>query len=192
MKYFLRKTILLTLSFLLVCSVLSPFALAKEESIKSEQEEIEELAEALEFIYDEAATLDDHGNIIDLDFEKIEKEFGTDSELTELKELFKQLEKDNKQRNYTLANPLAGDITPMHHLDNTPNFDRCMNSKVRSEFTTAISVFAVATFLEALKHKEFTKAATTLIKAGIKGSPIGIAATLAVLSAQCLAQEGWS
>ncbi|WP_062047732.1 hypothetical protein [Bacillus sp. JCM 19034] len=69
------KPLVTLLCVLLISSlIISPVSASSQ--LNAENEKIEELAETLEFIFEEAIVTDLNGNFVDINISKIEEEFG--------------------------------------------------------------------------------------------------------------------
>lgn len=169
----LKKIFLMTFIFSLFVSSFSPIAKAEE----IDEKEVDELAEQLKFIYEEATIKDRNGNIINLDIKMIEEKYGSSPELDELKS-------ENK---ITLINKNNPSITPMN-----AKLDRCIEKKIKNGLGDVLSLAAITTVIEYIKDGEYTLAAKKLIKLGVKGNAVGITAQLILWWGQCnLSENGW-
>ncbi len=147
-----------------------------------EHSDAKELAEQLEFIFEEAAIKDVNGKIIGLDIDMIEEKYGTSTELEQLKQEMnaigmiqdRQTVEQSQQENL---------ITPYVLI---VEFDEACMRKEFNSFLANYSInFAFSTFYQYMLDKQYYKAAKKLIKAGVKGSPWGIAASLTQMAFKC-------
>jgi hypothetical protein len=134
-----------------------------------EIEEVDQLATDLEFLMEEAAIFDENNNVIGFHFDKLEDKFGDVEE-------FKMLEEQ-----------VDSSIQPMAKK----TWKGCMIDSLKDHFGVAIIEVALTgglwTYLEKKAYKE---AAKLLIKIGIGGNVIGLAAFLTYYSAKCLDGTG--
>ncbi|MCE7792744.1 hypothetical protein K8O68_09985 [Salipaludibacillus sp. CUR1] len=147
-----------------------------------EHSDAKEVAEQLEFIFEEAAIKDVNGKIIGLDIDMIEEKYGTSTELDQLKQEMnaigmnqdRQLIEQSQQENLIMPNMLIIDFD-----------EACMRSEFNSFIADYSINFAFSTFYQYMLDKEYYKAAKRLIKAGVKGSPWAIAASLTQMAWKC-------
>lgn len=176
-KYF---TWVLSLALILsaVGSSFSTTASAELIAIPEDQiseEDIAELAAALEFMMEEAAIVDKFGNISGLDLDMIEDEFGSSAELDRLR-----LELAVPPRDFGFVDP------------DDAVLDRCLEKKIKNGFGEIITGAVLVTILEFLNQKQYGKAAKKILSIGFKGNLFGITATLAVYMLQCIKKhKGW-
>lgn len=175
MKNLLTKVIASLLVFSLVISAFSPTTLAKNKKANTEVDvqQVQELAEALEFVFEQAIVVNEFGQAVGLDFEKIEGKYGISPDL-------KKAIDENENEVVTKTRTAA--------------VDRCLSNKIKNYFTaedflpTAVINSVIALILE----KNYTSAALKIIKAGVKGNVAGIAVSFASFFFTCLwKEEGW-
>lgn len=179
MKNYLKVLLSFVLAFALIGPAFAQGVKAQELGEK-EAKEIEELAEKLKFIFEEAAMKDESGNVVGINFKMIEAEYGKSPELEILKN---QIKKD------TLLKESNGKdfIVP-----NDPVLDRCLENKIKNGFKEVLSISTYITVIEWVKAGEYTLAAKKLISVGIKGNAVGISATLLYYMMSCLHEhKGW-
>ena len=171
------------LCFVLTFALIGP-AFAKgvkaQEIMDNEAREVEELAEKLQFIFEEAAIKDEAGNITGINIKIIEAEYGKSPELEALKN---QIKKDTLLKESGSNNPI---------LPNDPVLDRCLENKIKNGFKEVLSIATYTTIIEWIKNGEYTLAAKKLISVGVKGNAVGIGATLLYYMTSCLYEhKGW-
>ncbi|MED3804959.1 hypothetical protein P4562_24100 [Lysinibacillus xylanilyticus] len=175
MKSRLTKVITSLLVFSLVISAFSPTILAKSKADNTNfnEQEVQELAEALEFVFEQAMIEDEFGEAVGLDFEKIEEKYGNSYDLEKVEN---NIEKGKNEVIITARN--AG-------------LDRCIERKIKDYFTAEdfIPTAVISSVIALVMEKEYTSAALKLLKAGAKGNAAGIAASLGSIFFTCLWQE---
>lgn len=185
MKNRFFKAITSFLVLTLVMSALSPTIMAQSNTMpEADEKEVQELAEALEFVFEQAMLKDEFGETVGVDFEKIEEKYGSNAELTNLVNAIEE-EKNAEATNET------GEITITPY---TAAVDACIERKVKDYFTAEdfIPTSIISTVIALIGEKNYTGAAMKLIKAGFKGNAAAIGATLASFFFTCLwEEEGW-
>lgn len=155
--------------FSLVMLLFTPVVTNAQTNSSEDEKDVEELADALEFVYEEAVIKDEEGNIVGIDTKKIEEKFGSES----TSELGKIKENANCDRVSVQSN----------------SYVDCVSDKLGDYLGALVPTTAVATILKELDNGNYTLAAKKLVKAGVKGSIYGIAANLAWIETTCLWQE---
>lgn len=179
MKKSLKNLTVLAMTFILFFASFSSLASAEEINEK----DVFELAEKLEFIFEEAAIKDEFGNVIDLDIDMIEEKYGTSPEidlLREQRETFKNQNQSSSNRFVVYAAAEKGGDA----------VDRCIEDKIISSYGDLISGAIYGAILEDIKSKNYLSAAQRLIKIGVRGTPLGIAASLSGMLFGCLWTHG--
>ncbi|NMH70517.1 hypothetical protein HF072_17190 [Bacillus sp. RO3] len=164
-------------------------SVSAHEISKSEEEQILELAEQLEFIFEEASVLDENGNIVDFNYTMIEEQYGS-----------------------TFARGLEEEVSPIFVADHTdipldvpmkqvmtaasvPNKDKieaCFQSKVRKAYKETLSITALNSLYNYAQAKDYTSLSKKLFKIGIKGNVPAIAIQLLLYKGQCTYKyNGW-
>lgn len=167
LKKRMEKTFLLLISFSLLISIFAPSLVGAQESI-SYNEEVEELADALEYMVDEVANRDQTGDLISIDIDKIESMFADNPEMQKVfAEARLECENDDMQ--------LQG-----------PALDNCLMKKIQNGWKDAIGIGAIATAIDYMTQGKYIPAAKKLITAGIRGNAITVAATLTYWLGACL------
>lgn len=180
MKGSLKKFLFLSMIFALVFSSFTSVASANEAK------EVENLAEQLEFLFEEAAVKDNFNNIVDFDIEKLERKYGTSPELKELESVIYSQYVQPKRK--LVVSPVVKNdnlITPNHHIPEPDEFDYCLQRKITKNFKEVFSVNAIATIVSLIHEKQYTKAAGKLIKMGVKGNVFALAGQIAWYWGQC-------
>lgn len=191
MKSKLFKVLSIAMALILMSNTFLP-AIAKAQAMGEEEQQIAELAYALEFIFEEASIKNEAGEIVDLDTEKIKKEFPGDPELNKI---IADIEKQKAQieKEYASANSEKSQQTieenqePMITLFSTYNerYNRCAADKL-GDYVKGFIPIGVITGLFKYKGKDkYTKMAKQVIKLGFKGSVVGIAAAISWITVEC-------
>ncbi|MFJ7406787.1 MULTISPECIES: hypothetical protein [unclassified Lysinibacillus] len=175
MKHFITKVIASILVFSLVISAFSPkiYANTIVENSKIDAQELKDLTEALEYVFEQAMVKDELGQVIGIDFNKIEEKYGNSPDL-------------EKVENATGKKKHKGIIAY-----NNPGLDRCIERKVKDFFTSEdlIPTVVISSVIAYIKEKDYKSAALRLLRAGIKGNAVGIAASMGGIFFTCLYQE---
>lgn len=157
----------------LVISALSPTTLAKSKKANTEfdEQQVQELAEALEFVFEQAIVVNEFGQTVGLDFEKIEGKYGISPYLAKVEKAIEESKNEVVTTTRTAA------------------VDRCLNNYFTAEdFLPTTVINSIALILE----KNYTSAALKIIKAGVKGNVAGITVSLVPFFFTCLwQQERW-
>lgn len=178
MKDYCKKLLSITLVFGLITVFFIPANAGAQTFSNSTDEEVEELAEVLKFIFEEATIKDQKGNPIDLDIELIEEEFGPSSELEKLKKTIAQ------EQPLLACEKNSAHITTFSILDNN-KYIECVADKLGSWAGDFVPTTLIASVLEYINDGDYLNAAKKISKAGIKGSVWGIAGTLGWIVIEC-------
>src|SRR5690625_4242963 len=93
----MKKNLIKCLSFMSIIAVIMTFSTSFAHAQTNEEKEINELAEALEFIFEKAAVKNSSGEIVDIDVDMIEEKYGEDlDEDLDLDELKSYLQQNSK------------------------------------------------------------------------------------------------
>jgi hypothetical protein len=148
--------------------LLLPIANAQE----SENAEVEQLADDLEFLMEEVAIYGENGNVVNFDFDMLEERFGYSVE-------FEMLKEEIDAYNATQENN-SGEIQLF-------SWKSCMISALKDHFGVALVNVAINGGLWAyLEKKAYKEAAKLLVKIGIGGNLIGLTAFLSWYGVTCL------
>ncbi|MFN2747258.1 hypothetical protein ACINLE_18930 [Bacillus sp. z60-18] len=177
MKNVYKKILISFLAFLLIFSVVgSPVSSAKSNS---NDQEIESLAEDLEFLMEEASIYDSNNKLVGFNFDKLTERFG---EIEELQILEKEIKEGTCEPKET---------SEFQVLAAKGTWGDCMIDALKDHFGVALIEVALTgglwTYLEQKAYKE---AAKLLLKIGIGGNVIGLVAFLTWYSAKCLEGRG--
>lgn len=164
----------LVLVLVLIVSSFSEVSSAQRLT-EQEEKEVEELAEKLKFVFEEATLKDINGQIISIDINKIEEKYGSIPELEQLKEEIERAKNIGK----------SGSTVTLY--SNNPAANQCLKDKIANGFTEIISANTYSTILTWLWDGEYTLAAKKLISIGVKGNAAGVAGTLLWYMTTCLA-----
>lgn len=135
------------------------------------EEEIDELAAQLEFLHDEATIFDENGNFVGFDIDKVEEKYGHDLGLSEI---------------LINASKISPVVNPGMISIQSAAVDRCINNKIKATYGDVLTIGAVTSAIDYMYQREFKKAATSLVRIGVRGNVFTIAATLTVYFFQCL------
>lgn len=149
-------------------------ALEANISEKDIDEQAEELADILEYVFEEAGIEDEHGNLVNIDTDKVEEKFGKSPELESLKEAIKKAE-----------NSMQPKINPDGPDGKGAEMRKCTDAKIKNEWKEYIGDATGASIVNAVLSKNYKKGAKLLIKKGVKGSQAGIVYTLGKHWVQC-------
>lgn len=176
MKNYLKVLLSFVLAFALIGPAFTQVSKAEEFSVQ-EAQEIEDLAEQLEFMYEKASIKDELGNIVGINIEMIEAEFGTSPELEMLKRQIKMEKLKINKGIITIQDPVL---------------DRCLENKIKNGFKEVFTVSTYITIIEYIKGGEYLIAAKKMVSIGVKGNAVGISATLLYYMTTCLYDhKGW-
>ncbi|APC46847.1 hypothetical protein [Virgibacillus halodenitrificans] len=171
----MKKSLMVLLSFTLLFCAMPINALAATEYTEEELE----LAEELEFMFDEAMVKDAEGNPVGLDYEKIEARYG------EVPEELKVLENEIGIANNTGEQVIVPMINPSDPGGKADSIRKCMRENVLSDWGMILGGAAAGQFYAYLESGSFIKAAKLMIKYGAKGSAWGIAGSLTAQYVSC-------
>ncbi|MCF3943810.1 hypothetical protein [Oceanobacillus alkalisoli] len=111
-------------------------------------------------MFDEVANIDQTGNLISIDIDKIESMFADDPEMQKVfAEARLECENDDMQ--------LQG-----------PALDNCLMKKIKNGWKEAIGIAAITSAIDYLTQGKHIAAAKKLISAGVRGNAIAVAGTL--------------
>lgn len=192
MKESLKKVFVLMMVFTLFLTIFSSAANAQVVNAKSvDEKKAEELAEMLEFLFEEAAIKDKQGNIVDLDINKIEKKFGKKKkiiqDIKEQKDAF--INKNYNVMKKCSSPNTENDSDSIVTIANA-KVDNCITKKLKEEYGSIITGAIVSQIISYLWNGEYLKAAKKILKTGIKGSAPGIAASISIIFFTCLWKYG--
>lgn len=170
--------------------------------------EVTDLAEKLEFIYEEATIKDEEGRPISIDVDKVEAKYGPSSELSAIREMQEARETSqnlNKDNEITTGEPFDIGL-PFNPINNEKDFknledpitvqteavDNCIQDKIVDEWNATFSIAGWTTFFTWIYDGQYDKAAKKLLRVGVKGNLAGIGATIMYFYTSCLwSEEGW-
>ncbi|MFE4242081.1 hypothetical protein [Peribacillus butanolivorans] len=181
MKKKFKTGLLSLISLMLVFLSVGPSVSAESMSTK-ESEEVAKLEKNLKFLMEEAAIYDSENNVVGFHFDKLEAEFG---EIDELKILQQEIETSSCELAETTV------INSIQPLAAKKSWKSCMVASLKDHFGVALIEVAMTGGLWAyLQKKAYKEAAKLLIKIGIGGNAIGLAATLTWYGTRCLEGVG--
>lgn len=154
-----------------------------ETETETDEELVAEIAEKLEFIWEEASIKDQSGKIIGFDVEKLKNKYGATSEDLEAIEAIQLVTELNLQDSNLDKNV----ITPF-----SAAVDKCTSKKVSSYFGAILAPAVWSAIYELMWEGEYTEAAKRLGKIGVRGNVFAIAGSLTAILLSCIHQEeGW-
>lgn len=175
------KSMIIFCVSLLVMSVVAPTfnvsvnaqTVSDSEFTAEEMEKVEEVAEQLEFIYEEAAEVDEQGQIISINFDKIREKYGESEDLNQFEKEFKEF-KEQQNTSKNMATVARSSWTD------------CMVSSI-VDFLGVSGTYAIGSGIKALITKKAWLAAAKAIvaTAGTTVTIGAVAATLAYYSVRC-------
>lgn len=184
MRKIFKNGFVMVLAFTLFITTFTGFAKAQEIE-KSEEELIDEMAAYLEHITEDAIIFDKLGNPIGIDIDLIEGNYGINQELRDFK---REILADG---GLVAKRPGVGTgpvVTPM----GDPKIDACINKKIKTAYKEYLSVAAISTVFTYIFQKNYKAAAKKIIKMGVRGNLVSIAAQLAYYSFYCTWKvKGW-
>lgn len=166
------KSLIMTIIFTLLLAPIS-FTHPVEAAYEPSQQEIDQLAQELEFMFEEAAYKNSNGDFVDFNFELLKEKYGSDDQvILELEELVK---------------PNSSVIQAR-----TAAVDRCIERKIKAAYIEYFSVTAMVTIVNYIKEKNYISAAERILKAGVRGNIVGITAQITYWLVTCIyEEEGW-
>lgn len=195
-----RSVLSLAIAFTLFITCFSGVASANQVEEFTEKE-VDKLAEQLEFIYEEAVTKDENGNIIGVNIEKIEEEFGESEELEQLESTM-QADSNNLSVSETglitdvqsgLAPSASFSVAAARKIQPYPPpdaFDRCITNKIVKGYGEFFTTNTITTIINYMKKGNYRSAAHKLLSVGIKGNIAGTIATLIYYFGKCAVEVG--
>lgn len=177
----MKKNWVKCLSFMTVIAVITtfftPFAHAQAQT--DEEKRTNELAEALEFIYEKAAVKDSSGEIVGIDVEMVEEEYGDDLDENYLDDLKSNLQQNsNSGKASELNNVSPAMIMP-------PTDVECMQDRWKEFGNGFVPASVLNMIYSHLADGEYWSAAKKMLKTGFKGSMVGLATELTMSWVAC-------
>ncbi|MFJ8519002.1 hypothetical protein [Lysinibacillus xylanilyticus] len=168
----MKKSLIMTIIFTLLLAPIS-FTHPVEAAYEPSQQEIDQLAQELEFMFEEAAYKNSNGDFVDFNFELLKEKYGSDDQvILELEELVK---------------PNSSVIQAR-----TAAVDRCIERKIKAAYKEYFSVTAMVTIVNYIKEKNYKSASERILKAGVRGNIVGIMAQITYWLVTCIyEEEGW-
>ena len=182
----LQYLLILTLSFTLFVSFsFSSVAQAQDNVDKTaSEEEVEQLAEDLEFLFEEAAIKDEHGLVIGYDFDLLEERFGSSADI----ELLKGIVNGTADCNCEVEEEQEPVFAPMD-----AGVDRCIEKKLKKNYGEFIKVSTYTTLVGYITSGKYKSAAKKLLDIGVKGNAVSLVGTLSYYLASCVYEvNGWT
>lgn len=150
------KRLIMTIIFTLLLVPIS-FTHTVEATYEPSQQEIDQLAKELEFMFEEAAYKNSNGDFVDFNFKLLKEKYGSDDQvILELEELVK---------------PNSSVIQAR-----TAAVDRCIERKIKAAYKEYFSITAMVTIVNYIKEKNYKSAAERILKVGVRGNIVGITA----------------
>jgi hypothetical protein len=154
-----------------------------------EEELVDEIAAQLEFIFEEAVVWDENRNIIDIDVDKIEQQFGSSRELREIKRELNKMKRQNNKNNIRLESfndPYT--IGIMSHGNDA--LDRCIERRIINGFSEIFYLTGMTTLVHYLQGGKYILAAKEVVKLGVKSNVVGVSLTLSWYYISCMNEVG--
>lgn len=178
----LKRFIAIVIVVALFTTTFTPIASAKQienerqklsqELTKTEEKEAQKLADDLEYIFEETSIKDENGNLIGFQEDKLVERFGETEDLKEFMEISRVFTQE----------PNNNGIAVLSRQDDVNN---CFNKKVKKEYKSIVTGAIIDEIWVAVITGAFVTAGKKLIKLGVKGSAVGIAATLMGMLYSC-------
>ncbi|QPR66904.1 hypothetical protein I6G82_16680 [Lysinibacillus macroides] len=185
---YLASIVVSVLTFTLVVSPIAQVVKAEEIIKEQEEQEIQEFAEQLKFVWEEASIKDESGKIIGFDIEKMENTYGQSEDPEALEAIVNFNLENEKTSNENFNNSKDGLIVTY-----TAAVDRCVEKEIGNYFGSFLGPAAWTAVLQLMYKGDYTEAAKKLIKLGIKGNVFVIAGTLGHILVSCIyEEEGWT
>ncbi len=190
--YILKKYLVsIIVSVMMFAFIVSPIANAQVSPNISEEQQIDEVADQLKFIWEEASIRDESGNIIGIDIEKIENKYGPstsqDQEALEAIVNFNLANGSALDTDLIYDNDQSGLITPFNAA-----VDACMGKKVKDYFGVFILPSTLTLIFQWINEGNYISAAKKLLELGVKGNIYVIAGTMGAFLIECnYEQGGW-
>ncbi|PEU78330.1 hypothetical protein CN386_13440 [Bacillus cereus] len=178
MQRFLKTFVSFALIFVLFTTSFSGLAKAQEIN-KEEEKKIQEVAEQLKFVVEEASIKDKHGRIVDINIDMIVNKYGSSEELEQLRQ---EIQRVNTPPGY--KDPFKQE---------TEAVDNCIERKLIANYVEVLSVGFLGSIIANIADKEYELAARKMIKLGVKGNLVSLAGQLAWYLGSCIyEEEGWT
>ncbi|MCC2249000.1 hypothetical protein JUJ52_03380 [Virgibacillus sp. AGTR] len=172
MKRILISCLTLMTVFAILTTYFAPVAQAQTTEVK----EVNELAEILKFIHEEATVKGSNGEIVSIDVEMIEEKYGEDPVLEDLK--LEIQKKNNLQTNKDQTNISPRAIIPPHDV-------KCIQKEMSEWAGGFVPTTVISSVWSYVIDGKYYKAAKKLIRAGVKGSVVGLATQLTMVWWKC-------
>ncbi|MCG2214064.1 hypothetical protein K4S31_11725 [Staphylococcus epidermidis] len=180
----------LLLVCILILSVISfsliNFADASENSPKNNEiPTFEEVNEEVNFMYEEAVTYDENNNPLGIDYNKVEKRYGT------IPQEYKQLERDiTKTRAKAKEQQQSGTSTRAVGDNYDGRWD-CNAKEIANQVGSSIPPAVISAVIDYWQQGQKQKAFKKIIKSGLRGNAVGIAYTIISTDVQCTMKYGY-
>lgn len=180
----LSRVVSLSLVFSLVVTFsLGQTQVSAESDLTYTQDDVEELANVLELLFDKGQILDHNGDWIGFDEDILEQEL-LDTDYSFLVDDLKEqgMIIDDAINSEIESNIKSTNYSPMAKSPRDAFLDRCVLQKLNDSYGVA----ATTAIVNAIKNKQWTKAATRLIRLGVRAAPPVIIANLGWIITSCL------
>ncbi|MCG1434938.1 hypothetical protein K4P77_11920 [Staphylococcus epidermidis] len=180
----------LLLVCILILSVISfsliNFADASENSPKNNEiPTFEEVNKEVNFMYEEAVTYDENNNPLGIDYNKVEKRYGT------IPQEYKQLERDiTKTRAKAKEQQQSGTSTRAVGDNYDGRWD-CNAKEIANQVGSSIPPAVISAVIDYWQQGQKQKAFKKIIKSGLRGNAVGIAYTIISTDVQCTMKYGY-
>ena len=159
---------------------------ASENSQKSNEiPTFEEVNEEVNFMYKEAVTYDENNNPLGIDYNKVQKRYGT------IPQEYKQLESDiTKARAKAKEQQQSGTSTRAVG-DNYNGRWECNAKELANQIGSSIPPAVITAVIDYWEQGQKQKAFNKIIKSGLRGNAVGIAYTIISTDVQCSMKYGY-
>ena len=174
----MKKISIILLVLITFVGFFSPNFTSVAEAHAEEKEQVKELAEALEFIFEDAAVKDQNGDIVFFDIEMIEGKYGDYPGYKDLKSKLEVKNNNNLNKSSEINVVAPRMIIPPTDLT-------CIQEEMNNWANGFIPSTVIGTIYGYMYDGEYTKAARKLIRSGVKGSVVGVATQLSIVWWRC-------
>lgn len=160
---------------------------AMEVNNGNDEKLIKEVAEQLEFLWNEGAIKNEKGEIIYFDIGKIQSKYGsfTSNDQEALNDIL-------EFNTHKMIQEIQKENTNTNIMSRSAAVDACVNKKISDYIAGFAGPAIFAAIYEMMSKSQFSNAARELIKIGFKGNVWAIAGTLSTILITCIkSEEGW-
>ncbi|MFG6117891.1 hypothetical protein [Thalassobacillus sp. B23F22_16] len=169
---FLFKSLSVVLVFTVFFLTIAPVANARSSNDVID-EEAKEIAEVLEFLFEEATVKNELGDPVAIDIKKIEGKYGNMQEVKQLQPLL------------TKSTTSLSNEAPIQTYSTA--LDTCIMNKIKNGFGELVTGAILTDIIEYLQQGDYLSAGKKLVRAGVRGTPLGVGVTIYTYFFTCLA-----